>query len=189
MKIIYEAENYIHSDKPLLLALGNFDGVHCGHKQLISSMVEQAHLVNGTTAAFVFNPHPLTILTPDKAPRMLVTPERKAQLMEQLDLDLLIFHSFSHEIASWSPQEFVERILVDALQVSEVFVGFNYSFGRQGMGTPDLLESLGKIFGFKTNIIPPVSIAGEVASSSLVRNYLQNGKTEAAYKILGYQLG
>ncbi|OPX94699.1 MAG: Riboflavin biosynthesis protein RibF [Pelotomaculum sp. PtaB.Bin104] len=186
MQIIREAKNYIYNEKPLLLALGNFDGVHYGHKKLLSTVVERARMINGTAAAFIFDPHPASVLTPDKAPRMLVTTERKAELLEQLGLDLLVYHSFTLEIARWSAEEFVQRILLDCFKVSEVYVGFNYSFGHQGAGTPELLRTLSDKYGFETQVIPPVTVAGEVVSSSLIRNYLKHGAIDKAYYMLGY---
>ncbi len=186
MRIIREVQNCIYSEKPLLLALGNFDGVHYGHKKLLSTVVERARMINGTAAVFIFDPHPATILTPDKAPRMLITTERKTELMERLGIDLLVYHSFSHEIASWSPEQFVQRILLVYFKVSEVYVGFNYSFGHWGVGTPELLRTLGDKYGFEVHVIPPVIIAGEVVSSSLLRNYLKHGAIDKAYHMLGY---
>lgn len=187
MQIVREAENVaINENMPVLLALGNFDGVHCGHKRLISAMVNRARMRQGTAAAFIFDPHPAAILTPDKAPRMLVTPERKAELLQRLGLDLLVYHSFTEVIARWSPEEFVQRILVDCFKASEVFIGFNYSFGHRGSGTPELLKTLGEKYGFETHILPPVVMADEVVSSSLVRVCLEQGNVDKAYQMLGY---
>jgi riboflavin kinase/FMN adenylyltransferase len=186
MQIIRELNNYVPIGKPLLLALGNFDGVHCGHQKVITALVERAHTIQGTAAAFIFDPHPATILTPNRVPRMLVTAGRKAELLQKLGLDLLIYQSFSLEMARWSPEEFVKRILVDRIQICEVFVGFNYSFGYRGAGTPGLLETLGRKYGFQAHIMPPVIIADEVVSSSLVRVCLEHRDISQAYHMLGY---
>lgn len=186
MQIIRGLENYIHNEKPLLLVLGNFDGLHYGHKTLISKVVERARTVQGTAAAFIFDPHPATILTPARIPRMLANAELRAELLQQLELDVLIYHSFSFEIARWSPEEFVQRILVKCLKVSEVCVGFNYSFGHQGVGTPQLLMTLGEKYGFQTHIIPPVILEDEVVSSTLIRACLEHGDIKKAYRMLGY---
>jgi riboflavin kinase/FMN adenylyltransferase len=189
MRIISGIENYIHNEKPLFLALGNFDGLHYGHKTLISKVVQRARIGQGTAAAFIFNPHPATILTPEQVPRMLVSAERKAELLQQLGLDLLIYHSFSSEIACWSPEEFVQQILVNWLKVSEVYVGFNYSFGHQGVGTPKLLMALDEKYGFRTHILPPVILKDEVVSSTLIRACLEHGDINKAYRMLGYYPG
>lgn len=186
MEIVRELDNYKKSDSPLYLALGNFDGVHRGHKKLINDLVEKAKKNNGVAAAFIFEPHPAKVLKPDKAPKLLVTPERKAELLDELGLDILIYNTFNTEISRCSPEEFVERILVDKFEVKEVFVGFNHSFGYKGAGTPELLRELGGRYNFAVNIISPVKIDGQVVSSSLIRQALDAALIENAYNMLGY---
>lgn len=186
MHVISGIENYIHNEKPLFLALGNFDGLHYGHKTLISKVIQQARKVQGTAAAFIFDPHPATILTPEKVPRLLVSAERKAELLQQMGLDLLIYHAFSFEIARWNPEEFVQKILVNCFKVSEVYVGFNYSFGQRGVGTSELLMTLGEKYGFQAHILPPVILEDEVVSSTLIRACLRNEDINKAYRMLGY---
>lgn len=186
MQVIREANNYIPSTKPLFLALGNFDGMHLGHKKLITTLLDLARQVDGTAAAFIFEPHPSRILAPERAPKMLVTAEQKAELLKSLGMDLLIYHSFSLEMARWIPEEFVKRVLVDLLHIKEAFVGFNYSFGHRGAGTPEMLKSLGEKYGFMVHIISPVAVGGEVVSSTLIRSYLEVGAIDKAHDMLGY---
>lgn len=186
MQIIREAENYIPRGGPLFLALGNFDGVHRGHQKLIASLLEQARLGQGTGAAFIFEPHPSKILFAERAPKMLVSAGQKAELLRQMGMDLLIYHTFTEDMARWDPEVFVQKILVDRLQIAEAFVGFNYSFGHKGAGTPETLKELGSVYGFKVHIVSPVTVAGEIASSSLIRRYLDEGAIEQAYDMLGY---
>jgi len=186
MKIIREIENYQKENKPLYLALGNFDGVHKGHRKLIIDTVTKAQSNNGLSAAFIFEPHPTKVLTPDHALRMIVTPQRKAELLEELGLDILIYNSFNLTIARWSPEEFVKKILVNRLKVREVFVGFNHSFGHKGAGTPEYLAELGEKYDFRVNIIQPVEEEGELVSSSLIRKALDEGDINLANKMLGH---
>lgn len=186
MEIIRDINNFISNGKPLYLALGNFDGVHRGHQKLINELVSRSRANRGQAAAFIFEPHPAKVLNPDRAPKMLATPERQAELFEEAGLDVLIYNAFTREIACWSPEEFVEKILVKRLQVKEAFIGFNYSFGHKGAGTPQMLEQLGSKFNFKVNIIPPVKNGDEVVSSSLVRQALDRGDIELAHRMLGY---
>jgi len=186
MQIVREIENYISNNSPLYLALGNFDGLHLGHQKLIKQMVNAAKSEMGMTAAFVFEPHPNKVLFPDKPIQLLVTAEHKAELMEQLGVNLLIYNTFNLEIAKCSPEEFVKRILVNKLKVKQVFVGFNYTFGHKGAGTPELLQEFGGKYGFKVNIIPPVKINGEVVSSSIIRKALEAGDIKKARIMLGY---
>lgn len=186
MQVIREVDNYISDDRLLFLALGNFDGVHLGHQQLLRELVEKAHAEGGRPAAFIFEPHPSRILAPERAPNLLVTAERKAELLREAGLDVLIYNSFTMDIARTSPREFVEKILVEQLAVRQVYVGFNYTFGHKGAGTPEMLEELGREYGFGVRVIPPVEVDGEVVSSSLIRSYLEKGEIETAGKLLGY---
>lgn len=186
MQVIREIDNFIPGDGPLFLALGNFDGVHLGHQRLISELVEQARSEGGQAAAFIFEPHPSRVLFPDRAPKLLVTAERKAELLRQSGLDTLIYNSFTMDMAKTSPHDFVKNILVEKLGVRGVYVGFNYTFGHKGAGTPKLLEELGREYGFEVRVIPPVEVEGLVVSSSLIRQYLEQGDIEFTCKLLGY---
>ena len=185
MRVVHGIENY-HEDHSIYLALGNFDGVHRGHQQLIGATVEKAHQEGELAAAFIFEPHPAQILFPEKAPKMLVNIDAKTRLLEECGIDLLVYSPFTMQIAAWTPEEFVNTILVRKLHVKEVFVGFNYSFGYRGLGTPENLEQLGRQQDFKVNVISPVTIGGELVSSSLVRSFLEQGDVKKAAKMLGY---
>ncbi len=186
MQTVMGIENFHDKSKPIYLALGNFDGVHKGHQSLIQALIEKAAVNRGQALAFIFEPHPAQVLMPERAPRLLLTPHGKADLLEKIGLDVLIYNTFTREIAGWSPEQFVEKILISALQISEVFVGFNYTFGHRGAGTPEYLKQLGDEFGFGVNIIAPVTYEGEPISSSLVRKALEVGDVLTAYNMLGY---
>lgn len=186
MEIVFGIENFMIQEKPVYVGLGNFDGVHLGHQSLIETLVTQAHKKNGLAVAFIFHPHPLRVLYPERAPGLLVTAERKAELLEQLGLDVLIYSSFTEELAQWGPRRFVQEILVDQLNICEAFVGFNYSFGHRGQGTPEMLAAFGNEYGFGVHVIPPYTINGEVVSSSLIRNYIENGDIGYARTLLGH---
>ncbi|MEN6462952.1 MAG: bifunctional riboflavin kinase/FAD synthetase [Syntrophomonas sp.] len=186
MNVIYSIENYEVQDKPVYLALGNFDGVHLGHKQLIDKMVNRAHKNDGLSAALIFEPHPAAVLFPEKAPKLLVTSERKAELLEELGLDILIYTPFTLDVARWTPEEFVQIILVNTLKIHEAYVGFNYSFGYKGAGTPELLTALGQKYDIGINVIPEVTVNDEIVSSSLIRKALENGDINLARTMLGH---
>ncbi|HPF21445.1 MAG TPA: bifunctional riboflavin kinase/FAD synthetase, partial [Syntrophomonas sp.] len=162
MQLIYEIENYQPGSRELYLALGNFDGVHRGHQLLIKQAVAHKNAGQGISAAFIFEPHPAQLLTPDRMPRLLGTPLRKARQLESLGLELLIYNRFTRDIASLSPEEFVKNFLVERMQVKEVFVGFNHTFGFKGQGTPETLQQLGQKYGFAVNVIEPVTVDGEL---------------------------
>jgi riboflavin kinase/FMN adenylyltransferase len=186
MQTVMGIENFHDITKPIYLALGNFDGVHKGHQSLIQALIDKAAVNGGQALAFIFEPHPAQVLMPERAPRLLLTPQGKADLLEKMGLDILIYNPFTREIAGWSPQQFVEKILVNTLQIREVFVGFNYTFGHRGAGTPEYLKQLGDKYGFGVNIIAPVTHRGDPISSSLIRKALEIGDILTAFNMLGY---
>lgn len=186
MQIIKELKNYKKQESPIYLALGNFDGVHLGHQKIIQTAVEKAHANRGLSGAFIFDPHPLNVLKPSLAPRTITDTKTKAELLEALGLDILIYSNFTEQISLWSPREFVQRVLVESLAVTEVFVGFNYSFGHKGQGTPEMLQILGKEYGFGVNITQPVKKDGEAVSSTWIRKALDLNDVKTVCGLLGH---
>lgn len=187
MQIVYGLENYIPGEKDLFLALGNFDGVHKGHQSLINRAIARSREMGGMAGAFVFDPHPSQVLIPNRMPLLLVNSIRKAGLLEKMGLELLVYEKFTREIAALTPEQFVLDILLKQLHIKEVFVGFNHSFGYKGLGTPQLMQMMGEEHGFQVHILPPVMIDGEIVSSSLIRQALEQGKIERAAHMLGYR--
>ncbi len=186
MQVIREIDNFTKIAKPMYVALGNFDGVHKGHQKLINNLVEKAKSNNGVAAAFIFEPHPIQILNPGKAPDLLNTADIKAELLEKMGIDILIYNTFSREISQCSPEQFVQKFLVRRLAIQEVFVGFNYSFGHKGVGTPKLLKEFGQKYGFEVNIIPSVEVGQAAVSSTRIRKMLDLGDIKKACALLGY---
>lgn len=186
MQIIYGMENYQPGSQDLFLALGNFDGIHKGHQSLINSAIGRRDELGGIAGAFIFDPHPTQVLFPERMPLLLVNPIRKAALLEKMGLDVLIYETFTREIAAITPEEFVFDVLLKRLKIKEVFVGFNHTFGYKGKGTPELLKKLGEENGFKVHVTPPVKVEDEIVSSSLIRQALEEGKIEWAAGMLGY---
>lgn len=170
----------------IVVALGNFDGVHLGHRRLIGNMVAKAREIGGIPVVFTFYPHPMVILQPSIAPPMLLTQAAKQAMMENLGVGVMIRVNFTHFFSQMEPEEFVVKVLKDALRARWVFVGYNYTFGYKGKGTPELLEQLGKRYGFNVHITPPVTVDGETVSSTLIRQLLDKGDVTRAQKFLGY---
>jgi len=171
--------------RDLVIGLGNFDGVHVGHQRLISGLVEESKKIGGTPAVFTFFPHPMEVLT-GKAPPRLLTHEAKQDTIRQLGVKVLLLVPFTLEFADHSPDVFIENILVRDLDVREVFVGYNYTFGKGGRGNPETLMEGGRRHGFKVCVIPPVAVEGVPVSSTLIRGLLADGEVAAARKFLGY---
>ncbi len=170
--------------KPIVLALGNFDGVHKGHQHLISEAIKEAKQSGGSSVVMIFDPHPRKVLS-QESPLLLTTVEQKASILAEMGLDYLVITPFTKEVASWSPEYFVDHIILETFNASTVYVGYNYFFGRGASGDARLLQQLGEQKGFAVRIIEPVMVAGQVVSSTLVRKCLEEGDVEAVYAFTG----
>ncbi|MDO4540531.1 MAG: bifunctional riboflavin kinase/FAD synthetase [Syntrophomonadaceae bacterium] len=173
-------------ERRAVLALGNFDGIHRGHQALIKAASAAAAAGKGYAAALVFDPHPMRILFPERAPRLIIAQDYQSRLFRAYGLDAVYYYPFSPELARCSPESFVRQMLVESLNVSEVIVGFNYTFGHKGSGNPDTLKELGGYYGFAVQVIDPVLCGSEVISSSLIRQRLNAGDVRKARELLGY---
>lgn len=184
MKIYNQWKSLRDKHKNIVIGLGNFDGVHVGHRELITGLVSEANRIGGTATVFTFHPHPLKVLT-GKAPPKLLSQESKQFVFRQLGVEVLLLVPFTLVFASQGPDEFIEKVLVKELDVRAVFVGYNYTFGKGGIGTPDKLIDGGKRYGFSVHVIPPVYLDGLPVSSTLIRNLLADGEVSLAKKFLG----
>jgi riboflavin kinase/FMN adenylyltransferase len=167
------------------VAIGNFDGVHVGHRALLEATVRWARQHQGTAAALTFDPHPARVLAPERAPAALSTAAQKAELLGGLGLDAIAVLPFSLEVARLEPEEFVRRILVAELGIQWVVVGEGFRFGRAQAGTVGRLEALGRELGFGVEAIAPVLLEGQPVSSSRVRDALAVGDVALARALLG----
>ena len=169
-----------------IAALGNFDGVHRGHQELIDGIRRRAADRGGTSVALIFDPHPPQVLRPEKAPPLLMTLEQKLAAFERAGLDGVVIVRFTRELSRWEPEAFVETVLIDWLKVAEVWVGENFLFGRDRTGTFTLLRALGEDKGFRTEMIPPVFYKDFVVSSTRIRHLIAEGRVDEAAALLGH---
>lgn len=187
MQIIKEISDLKKIKSPLAIALGNFDGVHKGHQALLHKCINTSRENGWSSSVLLWHPHPAYVVQRDNQQlRFLNTLEQKYNLFKLLGINYLFCLPFDLKVASLSPHDFVQEYLVDIFRVKEVFVGFNYSFGKKGCGTPELLQDLGKQKGFKVSITEPVVIEGQIVSSSLIRQKYAEGDMYTATKLLGY---
>ena len=184
---IYQGLNNTDKYQNVVIALGNFDGVHLGHRELIKRTIEIAKLENGTPAVFTFDPHPMKVLQPDGCPPMLLTKEDKIRVLADLGVKLLIILPFSDSISNLSPEQFVKDILVEKLKVKAVVVGYNYNFGYKGAGDAYMLITLAEKCRFLTVVVEPVKCGDQEVSSTLVRQLLLAGNVADAARFLGYR--
>lgn len=169
-----------------VLAIGTFDGVHLGHRQLFETAQRLAADLDCPAAVFTFVEHPRSILNPG-APVPLLTPwQEKEQRLREAGLSHCIATRFSQALSRLTPEAFVARVLGEALAVKGVVTGFNFRFGHQQAGTPEDLQRLGKAIGFPVEVVPPVRAEGGIVSSSRLRQLIEGGQVEEAQPLLGY---
>jgi len=171
--------------KPGVVTLGNFDGLHIGHQVLIRNVVERAREIGGTSIVFTFHPHPLKVLSPKTCPPLISSYEEKIALFEEMGLDMLLMIPFTREIAEMDAWDFAEKVLSRTLNASEVFVGFNYRFGRNREGSVTRLREFGEKLGFRVREVREVTVDDEVVSSTKIRDLLKAGNVEHAARLLG----
>jgi riboflavin kinase/FMN adenylyltransferase len=186
MEVWHNLDSVPYPEKQLVLGLGNFDGLHRGHRRLLDKMVRYSRQEGKIPGVFLFYPHPQQFLNPASSPKMLLELEKKLELLDRLGIEAAFVIAFDGSMASLDAEEFVKTILVDKLKVAGVFVGFNYRFGHQASGTPEQLRSYGERYGFEVAVIPPVFVAGVLVSSTVVRTALESGDVERAQQLLGY---
>jgi riboflavin kinase/FMN adenylyltransferase len=180
-----EVDGTVVADGPgSVVTIGNFDGVHRGHQQVIGRVVARAHETGGTSVVTTFDPHPMTVIHPDSAPLQLTGLDRRLDLIEYLGVGAVLVLPFNRELSLREPGEFVREVLVDALHAAEVHVGENFRFGHRAAGTVDTLRAEGAALGFDVQAVP---LAGDTArwSSTYVRQCVAEGDTLAAAAALG----
>ena len=169
-----------------VVGLGNFDGVHRGHRKLLAEVRRHADERTGTAVAMIFDPHPPKVLRPDKAPPLLMTLEQKLEAFEDAGMEAVAVVKFTSELSRWEPETFVETVLIDWLRAAEVWVGANFLFGRDRSGTFTLLRALGQDRGFKVDKIDPVFYKDFVVSSTRIRHLIAEGRVDEAGALLGH---
>jgi len=168
------------------VALGAFDGVHLAHRKILATAVSRARALGLTALACTFDPHPLEVLQPDRAPAPITTLEENLALIAGQGLDATLVIAFTLELSQIEPEAFVQNVLKRTLKVQEVVVGFNHTFGRNARGNAALLEALAPTLGFVVHVIPPLTVDGVIVSSSAIRQALQAGDVQLAMRFLGH---
>jgi riboflavin kinase/FMN adenylyltransferase len=184
MEIIRDLESPRLYPSPVV-ALGNFDGVHIGHQTILRTAIERAEAIGGSALALTFDPLPSKVLNPNHAPRLIMTPEDKHELLRSFGLHGVIVLTFSHELSLLSPVEFIREYLRRRIGAREVVVGHNVSFGHLRAGNADVMRQLGREFGFETTVVGPIERDGIEVSSTQVRQLIGEGKMQNAAALLG----
>lgn len=170
-----------------VLALGNFDGVHRGHRKILDRVCRVATERGSTPIVMTFDPHPPRVVRPDKAPPLIMTTAQRLEAIEAAGLQGTAIVRFTPELSHWDPDTFVQRVLVDWLRVADVWVGANFLFGHERTGNFSLLRVLGARYGFRAEKIDPIRYKDFVVSSTRIRRLLGEGRVDEAGALLGRQ--
>ena len=170
-----------------VLALGNFDGVHRGHRKILDRVQHVAAERGATSVVMTFDPHPSRVVRPDKAPPVLMTRAQKLEAIADAGLQGAAIVRFTPELSRWDPEMFVRSVLVDWLRVAEVWVGANFLFGHDRTGNFTMLRHLGGQYGFRAEKIDPVRYKDFVVSSTRIRRLVSEGRVDEAGALLGHQ--
>ncbi len=168
-----------------IMTIGNFDGVHLGHQMIFRTLCQRAREIGGTSLVLTFDPHPLKVLAPERCPVLITPTAKKLSIIRGCGLDVIVCLPFTQALADLTPVAFVEQVLVQTIGIREIYVGYNFAFGRGRQGSIALLQELGLHYGFLVHIIEPIAIAGRVVSSSMIRQWIQQGSVDEAALLLG----
>jgi riboflavin kinase/FMN adenylyltransferase len=185
MRILRHLESRdVHFRLPVA-TLGNFDGVHLGHQEILSRLVGQARSRGSESVVITFFPHPTAVLAPERAPAPLASLRERLAWIRDAGVDTVILQRFTRRFAGLRPEEFIERYLVHRLGVVKVIIGHSVNFGRGRRGGARTLEEAGPRYGFEVEIVGPVSVEGLAVSSTEVRSRLSAGEVGLAARLLG----
>ncbi len=166
------------------IALGNFDGVHLGHQELIKEMIKIAKKNGYTSSVLMFDNHTKSVID-GKGPSLITCKKQRYDIIQALGVDLVYTMEFNQYIMKLSPEEFVTKVLIEKLNVKAVVVGNDYRFGYMACGDSQTLRELGREYGIEVKILEPLYIDGEIVSSTRVRKSILNGDIKLANKLLG----
>jgi riboflavin kinase / FMN adenylyltransferase len=170
---------------PTVVSVGNFDGVHRAHQEVVRHMAERASALGGKAVVVTFDPHPLRILRPDVAPKLLTPLTTRLALLERTHVDAVLALPFTRDLSMMSAEDFARQILAGALHAREVHEGYNFHFGHKAQGNVDTLAELGKQCGFEAKIFPEQTLRGHHVSSSEIRKLIAEGNVSRARALLG----
>jgi len=185
MQVFRELEEVPQQMSPTVVSVGNFDGVHVAHQAVVKHMAERAHAIGGKAVAVTFEPHPLRILRPDVAPKLLTPLNVKLQLLEQTGVDAVLVLPFSRDLSLVSAHDFARQVLVDTLHAREVHEGYNFHFGHKAQGNVETLAAFGSEMGFDVHTYSELMLRGHHVSSTEIRALIAAGRVERARALLG----
>lgn len=185
MKIFTNLSNFKSTNKTFV-TIGTFDGVHIGHKKVITKLIKSAKKNKASSVLLTFFPHPRMVLQKDLDIKLINTIEERTKLLENLGLEILVIHEFSEEFAKISALDFVRNILVNTLNISRLVIGYDHHFGKNREGNFEQLQEYGHTYNFKVKKISQQEISDITVSSTKIRKAIENGEIVKANSYLGY---
>jgi riboflavin kinase/FMN adenylyltransferase len=185
MKVLDGVRDIQSPLKSSVLTIGNFDGVHLAHQELISRVVSRAKERSEASVVMTFEPHPMKVLHPDRKFHRIFDLEDQRQQMESLGVDLLVIEPFSREFSQETPERFLQEWVVKPFTPSSVIVGYDFSFGADRGGSIEYLEKNANSFGFEAVVMPPLKVSGVIVSSTRIRSAIETGDVAFAQTLLG----
>lgn len=185
MKVISDLNSIARSASKCVATIGNFDGVHLGHQQLLKLLVEKARELQLPSTVISFNPHPLEFFMPDRAPTRLTSTDEKAELIGRLGVDRLVVLQFNREFANTEPEDFLENVLERKLGVEQIIVGDDFRFGKGRRGDFAMLTEFGNRRGIRIERMESMLVQNERVSSRQIRTCLAEGDLQKAKDLLG----
>lgn len=184
MKIIKDLAEIKRNEKSVI-TLGTFDGLHLGHQQIVETVIQKSRQIGGINYLLTFDPHPRKVIPGRNDIKLLSTLEEKILILENIGLENLFVINFTNEFSRQTPEEFVEKYLVNGIGLKEIVIGYDHHFGKGRDGNFALLQELGNKFSFHVTLVPELSVEGETVSSTKIRNALLTGDVVKAEKMLG----
>ncbi|MCU1348348.1 MAG: riboflavin kinase/FMN adenylyltransferase [Acidobacteria bacterium] len=185
MLVLHDPLRQTDLPRGCVATIGNFDGLHVGHQEIIRGVMARARELGKPSAVITFHPHPVSIVSPDRVPKQILTLAQKEELLREMGVDAMLIVPFTHEFSRWTADRFIEEFLVKALDVREVHIGRDFCFGAGREGNLAKLETAGERFGFRVEGVGDVRIRGVRVSSSLVRNAIADGHLRLVSAALG----
>lgn len=184
MKIFYSIDKIEKFPAPVL-TIGNYDGVHIGHKKIIKKVVDMALKVNGTSMLMTFEPHPLSILKPEKLIGRITPFHIKSRIIEENGIEVLIVMEFNETLRQMGPEEFFSKILIEGLGIKGLIVGYDFKFGKGGIGNINTLKNLCEVNGVFFESVEAITLDGDKVGSNRIRKMLIEGNVHRASQLLG----
>lgn len=185
MRIVRNLDELKQPLRNAVVTIGNFDGVHLGHREIFRRVVARSRQFGGPSVVQTFVPHPLKVLAPERAPLLINSYDEKEKLIEASCIDVLICAPFTTALAEMPARHFVRQVLVDRIGLRHLVIGYDYLFGKGREGNATLLRQMGEHLGFSVEVLQPISGAGELYSSTRVRQMIQEGRVGAVVDLLG----